>query len=289
MITGATSSTYTLNNVQYSDTCKYFVIVTNPCGMATSCNATITINKPPVISSQPKSSSVCLGSAITSLTVVATGSGTLSYQWYHNGSKVSGGTNTAIVDLSAVSGDAGNYSVVVSNACGSVTSCIVTITLNTPPVLTCSLNSINLCVTSGTCQNSRCSSSCQQGTSACFTICATGSNLTYQWFENGKPVSACNTYSGCSSSTFCVVNTSGKSGDTYYVVVSNCCGSVTSNTAVLTISTAPVVNCPVCQTVCAGSNVTFTASASGTSPISYQWVNASAPTIVLSTSSVLKS
>ena len=62
---------------------------------------------------------------------------------------------------------------------------------------------------------------------------------------------------------------------TYSVVVSNSAGSVTSANATLTVSPAAVgpaiTTQPASQSVTAGSGVTFSVTATGTAPLSYQW------------------
>jgi hypothetical protein len=71
------------------------------------------------------------------------------------------------------------------------------------------------------------------------------------------------------------VTTTADSGSTYAVVVSNSVGSVTSSTATLTVNPAPVAPTitaqPVSRTVTAGQTASFTVTASGTAPLSYQW------------------
>jgi hypothetical protein len=79
----------------------------------------------PTITAQPQNTSVNYGAAIN-LSVSATGTAPLSYQWQRNtGSgfvNISGATASTLTIPSATSGDAGNYQVIVSNSAGSVTS-----------------------------------------------------------------------------------------------------------------------------------------------------------------------
>ena len=69
----------------------------------------------------PESQSVELGSSVT-FTADATGTPPLSYQWLFNGSPIAGATSSNLFIASATAGDLGNYSVQVTNACGSETS-----------------------------------------------------------------------------------------------------------------------------------------------------------------------
>ena len=82
---------------------------------------TFTGSNAPVITTQPQSISVAEGNS-ASFTVTASGSQPLSYQWRKNTNNISG-ANSSTYTIPAVSpGDAGNYSVVVSNSAGSATS-----------------------------------------------------------------------------------------------------------------------------------------------------------------------
>lgn len=138
-IGGATASTLTLNNVQSSDAANYDVVVTNSVGPATSAAATLAVNPAaPSITTQPTSKSVNTGTN-ASLTVGASGTAPLSYQWRKGGVPISDGGNvsgTATATLlftGAISANAGDYDVVVTNGLGSATSSIATVTVNPPP------------------------------------------------------------------------------------------------------------------------------------------------------------
>jgi len=79
---------------------------------------------PPTITLQPYGGSVLAGSNIT-LTVTATGSQPLAYQWRQAGAALTGQTNTLLAILDVVSTNPVSYDVVVTNAAGSVTSSVV--------------------------------------------------------------------------------------------------------------------------------------------------------------------
>src|SRR5207302_7261588 len=69
--------------------------------------------------------------------------------------------------------------------------------------------------------------------------------------------------------------TTGDSGSTYRLVVSNTAVTATSNAATLTVSAAAVAPTittqPANQTVTAGQTASFAVAANGTAPLSYQW------------------
>jgi hypothetical protein len=88
----------------------------------------------PTITSQPSASSVAVGSAV-SLSVVAGGTAPLSYQWRKDGVAISGATSSTYTIASTKTSDAGNYTVVVTNSAGSVTSNSTVLTVSALPRL----------------------------------------------------------------------------------------------------------------------------------------------------------
>ena len=109
--------------------------------------------------------------------------------------------------------------------------------------------------------------------SAMFTVTAGGIPApTFQWRHNGIPVS------GETGSTL-VINPIG-AGDAgiYDVVVTNVCGVVTSNIATLTVNLGPSISAqPAGQDACEGGMVTFSVTAAGTPPITFQWLKDGGP------------
>ena len=120
-ISGATGSSYKINSVKSGDAGSYTVTVSNSAGSVTSSAAVLSVNNKPVITTQPKSQTVKEGKTVT-FSVVATGTGTLSYQWKKDGTAISGATGTSYKINSAKYSDSGKYTVTVSNSAGSVTS-----------------------------------------------------------------------------------------------------------------------------------------------------------------------
>jgi hypothetical protein len=135
-LSGANATTLTLTNVQSTNAGNYAVLVTNIAGSVTSSIAVLTVsNFPPVILTQPQGQTVNVGASAT-FTVTAGGSLPLSYSWRFNGTN-SIGTNTNAYTLNSVqTTNAGNYSVVITNAGGSVTSAGAVLSIvSTEPVV----------------------------------------------------------------------------------------------------------------------------------------------------------
>lgn len=95
---------------------------------------------PPSVSSLSSATTVCAGSPVT-LSVTASGTGTISYQWKKGASSISGATSASYNIAAAAATDAGSYTVSLTNTCGTVTSSPVTVTVNAcgnngqPPVI----------------------------------------------------------------------------------------------------------------------------------------------------------
>ncbi|MDB6066959.1 MAG: hypothetical protein JWR26_3167 [Pedosphaera sp.] len=120
-INGATNAALALSNVQTANNGNYSVIISNVVGTVVSSNALLTvISGAPIILDQPVGQNVLLRSNLT-LTVNYTGSWPVTFQWQLNGINIAGATNASLT-LNPQLGDMGNYTLVLSNAYGSVTS-----------------------------------------------------------------------------------------------------------------------------------------------------------------------
>lgn len=91
-------------------------------------SGTTTTVTAPTITTSPASASVTTGASASFSVVAATGGGTLSYQWYRNGTAISGATAASYTIATTATSDAGTYYVVVTNSAGSATSANATLT-----------------------------------------------------------------------------------------------------------------------------------------------------------------
>jgi Immunoglobulin domain/Immunoglobulin I-set domain len=110
------------------------------------------------------------------------------------------------------------------------------------------------------------------GSNVTFSVTAEGTGpLFYHWFFNRVIVD------GFTGSSLTITNVQTTNAGNFQVVVSNNFNSITSSIAVLSVSSITnsppsITQGPVSQTIAAGSNVTFTVTATGTAPLFYQWV-----------------
>ena len=128
-ISGATTSSYSITNAVSTDNAYYSVVVTG-CGNVTSSSVRLTVNPETSITTQPSSQTITAGTPVT-FTVVANGSGTISYQWQKDNSNISGATSSSFTINSANTSHIGDYKVIVHSGCGSdVTSDIASLSVN---------------------------------------------------------------------------------------------------------------------------------------------------------------
>jgi len=92
------------------------------------------ITEPPAITLQPMSQTVAVGSNAV-LSVSATGTPPLSYQWLFTGAPLPGATASTLLITDVGLSHAGGYQALVSNAYGSATSTVAILTVTAPPAL----------------------------------------------------------------------------------------------------------------------------------------------------------
>jgi len=269
---GATSTTLTITGATAAMRgYVYRALATNSCNTtAYSNNATLTVNSAPSITTQPSSTSVCIGDN-TAFSVTA--SNATGYQWQvdqgsgfgpiSNNAQFSGAT-TSTLTITGATAELGGYAyrVVVTGGCNpSATSGNVNLTIDSAPSITAQPSASSVC----------------QGANTTFT--ATASNATgYQWqvdkgddngfanVSNGAP------YSGVNNATLTITGaTVAMNGYSYRAVVTGTCTpSVTSNSAILTVNSAPAITAqPSGTPICTGDNIAFSVTASNAT--GYQW------------------
>lgn len=207
---------------------------------------------PASIISSPRDQSVKAGDFVT-FSVLVSGDSPFDYQWYFNGTPVSGFGDSYSVSQARPE-DAGSYWVVVSNAGGSATSDRATLTVSSPPVI----------------ESQPLGQRAAVGESATFSVVASGgAPLRFQWFFNGTHIA------GATEARFTILQVQSRDQGEYSVTVSNDSGSVDSNPAHLEVTGSGgeihIVTPPLAQTVAWGSDVTFSVNATGTAPLSYEW------------------
>jgi hypothetical protein len=145
---------------------------------------------PTVSISANGATTVCKPSTVS---LTASVNGNVTYQWKKNNVNQSGATNSTFT-----ASKSGNYSIVVTNACGSATSNSISVTVNTTPAASISPSgTITMC----------------SGQSTLLTA-NTGANLNYQWKKGSANIlGATNqTYSATTAANYKVIVTNALTG-----------------------------------------------------------------------------
>ncbi len=122
-IAGANDSTYTIPLVLTNNAGTYSLAVSNAFSGATTLGAVLTVsNTPVIITAQPASQIVSEGGSAT-LSVGASGTPLIQYQWFFGGNPVAGATNADYTIPVCYPSNAGLYYVTVSNP-GSTTNSV---------------------------------------------------------------------------------------------------------------------------------------------------------------------
>lgn len=263
-VIGATGTTLV---VSPDVTTRYWMRALNTCGIANTNSVIVLVTPacvPPVIDIAPQPTSIVEGQVAT-LTVSASGT-SLQYQWFAGAANdtsnpVSGGTSATV---SVSPGVSTTYWVRVSNACGTVPSPAVLVTVS------------QSCTAPAVPQTTRVINSPEAGDSVTFEVVPTGgtSPLQFQWFASSPSGSP---FVAVPGATQRIITVSPTATSQYYLRVSNACG--TADSGVITVDVPPPTTCtapeitqhPQSQSVVTGGTAVLTVTATGTQPRSYRW------------------
>jgi uncharacterized repeat protein (TIGR03803 family) len=185
----------------------------------------LSFSGPPQIVSQPVSQSVYAGNTVL-FSVVVTGAGPLAYQWQKNGANLADGGNVSgsgsrvLILANVTTGNAGSYSVLISNSAGSTNSTIALLQVtSSPPIIVAAPISLapNACA------------------NVSFNVAAIGNQpMYYQWEKNGVNLTDTCNLSGSASTSLVISNVTQADNGTYTVFVTNSAGA-TNVSAVLAL------------------------------------------------------
>jgi hypothetical protein len=202
----------------------------------------------PLITSPLKVNGIPGGSNVV-LSITASGSPKLRYQWQFNGINLYAATNnsltTGVISPDTISA----YSVIVANNFGSVSSSSSTTEVYQYPYIYIQPTSLTVSALD----------------TATFNVGAAGSDtLRYQWKYFGANIP------GATNSSYSIKSVKPSDLGNYYVVVSNSFGGVSS--ALATLAMKPYLAAPFAgASANYGDKIELGATAWGSGPLTYQW------------------
>lgn len=195
----------------------------------------------PVINQQPIGFTKCVGNTGI-LSVSASGTEPLSYQWYKDNNPISGATQNQLILSSLQTSDMGDYFCRISNIHGSTDSYTAHIVVaeNSPQITSINSQYNIICI----------------GATNTFNAVYSGDYVTCRWYRNENQIGL--------GSEITISDAQLNNEGYYWCIAENVCGYDISDSLFLEIATpAQILTQPQTQTVCEGSDVTWTVEASG--------------------------
>jgi alpha-tubulin suppressor-like RCC1 family protein len=239
-VTGADADHLTITGLLTNDSGGYRVVVGNVMGVVTSLVANVSVFAPPFIITPPANATVG-ASSNASFSVVAGGTAPLGYQWQFSAADLPGKTNPVLSLTNVQAPNAGDYTVVVTNAYGAITSAVAALTvLPVAPIIT-------------TQSVSRVAS---VGQNVSFNVVAKGSEpMTCQWQFNGAELPGANAF------TLALSNVNWSRTGTYRAAVSNAVTVAFTTNITLTVSPVLMWGLTNLGQVAPGAGITIPAAA----------------------------
>jgi hypothetical protein len=252
-VSGATSSTW-LFTPSSPGLYSVYVNATDSTGTRAKSNIVmVTVNPPPSVTISPTSVVIDVGQSKLFISNVTGGTSPFTYQWYLNGTSVSGATSSSWLFTPSLAAHYTVYANVTDYVEMTAKSNIASVTVNPPPVVTISPISTTLDV----------------GQSQLFASNASGGTppYSYQWYLNGTIVS------GATNPNWIFTPTSPGYYTVYVELTDDVEMTVTSNTATVKVNPPPSVNIsPSSVVMDVGQSQLFTSNVTGgTSPYTHQW------------------
>ncbi len=206
---GAHTNALTVKNAQTSDAGQYKAMAVAPTAVNISASTNVGLNlyAATVITTAPAGKKVCEGAKET-LTVTATGGGTMTYQWKKDGQDIAGAKASSYEIASMDAASAGNYTVVATGACGPV-SASANIVYSTKPTVTLPEPAETI----------------KSGAKLSLSVNASEDGTTsYKWFLNGTALTDAN----ATNREYIKFNVTNADAGKYHCEVTNDCGTTKS-------------------------------------------------------------
>jgi hypothetical protein len=260
-IMGATRATYRLVASAALNGAEYEAVFANRFGRATTHAATLTVDFAPVVTLNPLSQTVAVGSQVT-LTAAAKADPAATVQWQisTDGGKsyqdIAGANSTTLTVTAPAAVGNVRFRAVFTNTLGHATTRVAVVRTRVPPAVTADPVSQTV----------------NAGSLVTFTAAADGTALLVQWQVSTDGGRTFVNIMGATGKTLIFRALASENGHVYRAVFTNVLGRVATAAATLTVDFAPAVTKnPLSQRVAAGDQITLMAAAVSDPTATVQW------------------
>ncbi len=269
---GVNTPTLTVKSANPTDdagsyTCEVFdvcyVPFDDPERKLTSQAVSITFTAPSTITTQPQNVSQCTGTDAV-FQVATSGGQNVKYQWkkgntvLNESATVVGSKTNTLTLKNIASTDVAEYYCEVTSDCfaSPLVSQEASLTLLGTTSVSGQPVSVGVCA----------------GSTAVFSVAASGTGITYQWRKGTVNLTESALYVGTKSATLSIKDVKGSDAGDYSCVITGTCGNpVTSSAGTLTIiASVQITQQPVSKEICSGASTSFSVAATG-SGLTYAW------------------
>jgi len=243
----STASSLTITDGLSSDNGEYLLALNGYCGTDSSNTFDVLVMPTTEVFTSLGDSTTCIDDAHV-LAVVDTGYMNM-YQWYKNGTMLTGETDSTLTFSALTSSDTGLYQLVASGSCGTDSSALMSLGAWKTTILTASSPSFDIC----------------KGNQALMYMDVDGDFVTYSWAKDSFNLP------GSTNDTLILNNVQPAFAGYFIGTATGICGTTVTDSIQMSVHQIPnVVQEPVSDTLCQYDNTSLTVNASGFG-VTYDW------------------
>lgn len=243
----STSSSLAITDGLSSDNGEYLLALNGYCGTDSSNTFDVLVMPTTEVFTSLGDTTTCIDDAHV-LAVVDTGYMNM-YQWYKNGTMLTGETDSTLTFSALTSSDTGLYQLVASGSCGTDSSAVISLGAWKTTTLTASSPSFDIC----------------KGDQALMYMDVDGDFVTYSWAKDGFNLP------GSTNDTLILNNVQPAFAGYFIGTATGICGTTVTDSIQMSVHQIPnVVQEPVSDTLCQYDNTSLTVNATGFG-VTYDW------------------
>ena len=250
-LAGEINDTLLVGPVTFADTGMYYCQVWTECDTAVSDSIPLIMLELPYFTQQPRDTAVCEGTRDT-IQIKVDGDMPILVQWYKNGVQIGGSSLLDTLLIIDPVYETADYFAMISNGCGIAYSDTITHRAFDTLIITQQPFYQNLCLLD----------------TARFVVSVESTEFVeYAWYKLGDPATLGN------DSILIIPNLNYDDEGSYFCIISDTCGEVISDTALLNMNVPPrVTTDPFGATICEGTLFQFEATFNtDADSLTYEW------------------